>query len=135
MGLGIVRLDADRLAIGDDRLVETAPVAQRSAEVRIGLGIVRLDADRLATCGDCRVEPALVSQRNAEVGEIKWILSILFYSPTDQFDGNVVASRLLRNDSEQVQGICMLRLGRQHVPITSLGLGQSSRLVVFDAIP
>jgi hypothetical protein len=47
----------------------------------------------------------------------------------------MIAPHLMRNDTQQVQGIRMVRLGRQHAPITSLGLGQSSRLVIFDRRP
>ena len=64
MGLGVVRLDADRLAICGDRLVELALVLERYAEIGVGLGIVRLDADRLAICGDRLVELALVLERS-----------------------------------------------------------------------
>jgi hypothetical protein len=46
MSLGVVRLDADRLAICGDRLVELALALERIAEVGMGLGVVRLDADR-----------------------------------------------------------------------------------------
>ena len=60
ISLGIVRLDADRLAICGDRLVELALVLECIAEVGISLGIVRLDADRLAICGDRLVKLAPV---------------------------------------------------------------------------
>src|SRR2546430_12433486 len=45
MGLGIVRFDADRLAIGGDRLVELALFLQRDAKVGVGLGIVRFRSE------------------------------------------------------------------------------------------
>ena len=122
-------------AICGDRLVELALVSQRIAEVGVGFGKVGLDADRLTICGGRLVEPALVLQRIAEIGKIKWILSILSYRLTDQCDSCVVAPHLMRNDAEQVEGIRMLGLGRQHAPITSLGHGQSSGLVVFDTLP
>ena len=122
-------------AICGDRLVELALVPQRIAEVGVGLGKVGLDADRLAICGDRLVELAQVLQRIAEIGKIKWILSVLSYRLTDQFDRYVVAPHLIRNDAEQVERIRMLGLGRQHAPITSLGRGQSSGLVVFDTLP
>ena len=42
IGLGIVRLDADRLAICSDRLVKLALVFEHYAEVRTGLDMVWL---------------------------------------------------------------------------------------------
>ena len=42
-------------------------------------------------------------------------------------------SGLMRNDTEQVQRLRVVRLHRQHVSITSLGLAQAARLVVLEA--
>ena len=62
MGLGVVGLEPDRLAVFGDRLVELALVAQGVAEVEVGLGVVGLEPDRLAVFGDRLVELALVVQ-------------------------------------------------------------------------
>ena len=48
MGLGVVGLEPDRLAVGGDGLVELPLVAQGVAEVLVGLGVVGLEPDRLA---------------------------------------------------------------------------------------
>jgi hypothetical protein len=42
-------------------------------------------------------------------------------------------SDLMRNDTEQVQSLRLVRLRRQQAPVTSLGLGQAARLVVLAA--
>ena len=59
MGLGIVGLERDRPAVGGDRLVEPALVAQGVAQVVVGLGILGPKRDRPAMRGDRLVEPAL----------------------------------------------------------------------------
>jgi len=47
----------------------------------------------------------------------------------------MIAPHLMSNDTQQVQSVRMVRLGRQHAPVTRLGLGQSSRLVICDGRP
>jgi hypothetical protein len=53
----------------------------------------------------------------------------------DQLYSQFIAPYLTGNDPQQVQSVRMVRLGFQHAPITSLGLGQSCCVVVFDARP
>ena len=77
----------------------------------------------------------MIVERYAEAAKISSILSVLFYGLTDQFDGQVMPSGLMRNDTEQVQSVRVVRLGRQHAPVTSLGLGQAARLVVLERPP
>ncbi len=48
MGLGVVGLEPDGLAVFGDGLVELALVPQGVAEVGVGLGVVGLEPDRLA---------------------------------------------------------------------------------------
>ena len=52
MGLGVVGLQADRLAVRRDRTAQVARLAQGVAEVVVGLGVVGLEADRLAVRRD-----------------------------------------------------------------------------------
>ena len=58
MGLGVVRLEADGLPVGGDRLVSSL-FLERDAEVVVGLGEVRLEADGLAEGGDGLVQSPL----------------------------------------------------------------------------
>ncbi len=62
MGLGVVGLEPDRLAVFGDGLVELALVLQGVAEVVVGHGEVGLEPDRLAVFGDGLVELALVAR-------------------------------------------------------------------------
>jgi hypothetical protein len=87
-----------------------------------------VDPDRL-------VELALIVERYAQAAKISSILSVLFYCLTDQFDGQVMPSSLMRNDPEQVQSVRVVRLGRKHAPVTRLRLGQAARLVVLEPRP
>ena len=52
MGLGVIGLEGNRLAIGGDGLVELAFVSQGIAEIVVGLGVVGLEGDGLAIGGD-----------------------------------------------------------------------------------
>ena len=52
MGLGVVGLEPDRLAVCGDGLVGLPLVAQGVAEVVVGHGVVGLEPDRLAEFGD-----------------------------------------------------------------------------------
>ena len=68
VGLGVVGLEPDRLAVFGDGLVELPLALQGVAEVVVGLGVVGLEPDRLAVFGDRLVELPLARQGDAEVG-------------------------------------------------------------------
>ena len=121
------------LATGRDRLVELAQIAQREAEIGMGLGKIRRDADGLATGGDGLVEQALVAQCEAEITEIGGVVRVAPYRSADQIDGEVMAAHLLGDGAQEVQGVGMVGLARQHLLVTGLGFRQSSRLVVRNA--
>jgi hypothetical protein len=101
----------------------------------MSLGIVRLDADRLAICRDGFVALALNIERNAEIGKVNRVLRMPSYGWADQVDGGVMAPHLMRNDPQKVQGVGIIGLSQQQLPVPVLGLGQSSRLVVLEAHP
>ena len=63
VGLGVVGLEPDSLAVFGDGLVELALVSQGDAEVVVGFGVVGLEPDRLAVFGDGLVELPLASGR------------------------------------------------------------------------
>src|SRR5262245_41766458 len=132
MSLGEVRSDADGFAILSDRLVKLALLVQRITEIGVSLGEIGFDADGLAICGDRLFQFALVVQRHPKVRKINR-MCIASYSLTDQLDRQVIAPRLLCKQTKQMESIRMLRLSRQHLSITSLGLGQACRLVVFQS--
>jgi len=41
----------------------------------------------------------------------------------------------MRNDTEQVHSVRVVRFGGQHAPVTRLGLGHAARLMVLEAHP
>ena len=67
VGLGVVGLEPDGLAVVGDGLVQLPLVAQGDAEVVVGLGVVGLEPDGLAVVGDGLVQLPLVPQGVAEV--------------------------------------------------------------------
>ena len=50
-----------------------------------------------------------------------------------ELNREVVVTRLLRDDSEQVEGVCMLRLEFEDFAIANFGLGQAARLMMLQA--
>jgi hypothetical protein len=93
-------LDADRLTTCGHCFVEFALAPQRIAEVAIGLGKVGLDADGFAICCDGLVQFALLIQRRAEVGKVTRLCRVPLYGLTDQPDGDVVPSHLVRDKAK-----------------------------------
>ena len=134
VSLGVVRLDADRLAIGGDRLVELALALERIADVGMGLGQVGFDADNLAIRGDRLVQLALVLERYAEVEVSPDIIRLDADRLAIRGDRLGELALALERYTEVGMGLGMVRLGCQHPPITRLGLGQSSPLVVLETI-
>ena len=67
MGLGVVGLEPDRLAVLGDRLGRLPLGVQGEAEVVVGLAVVGLEPDRLAVFGDGLVPAPLSVQGVAEV--------------------------------------------------------------------
>src|SRR5439155_1576348 len=67
LGLGAVRLDAQRLLIMLVRLGPLALPSERHAPIAVGLGVVRLDAQRLLIMLDRIGQLALFMQNIAEV--------------------------------------------------------------------
>ena len=67
VGLGVILLESDGLAVLGDGLVQLALVLQGVAEVAVGLGVILLESDGLAVLGDGLVQLALILQGDAEV--------------------------------------------------------------------
>ena len=68
MGLGVVGLEPDGVAVFGDGLVHLPLARQGDAEVVVGLGEVGLEPDRGAVFGDGLVQLPLARQGDAEVG-------------------------------------------------------------------
>src|SRR5262249_10906333 len=59
VGLSVLRVERDGLAVAGDGLVQLALVRQRIAQVGVGRGVVRVQFDGLAVAGDGAVQVAL----------------------------------------------------------------------------
>ena len=109
------------MAIASDCFIDLAMLLERMAEEGMGDDIV-FEPDGTTVCGDRVVELALLLQRHAEIAKIRRVMWVLFYRPTDPFDGRAVSACLTGRNTEKVQGIGMIRSGRQHPTVASLGL-------------
>src|SRR5262249_23840269 len=106
MGLTEAGLDADRLAICGNRLLELVLPKQRIAEVGMSLSQVGPDPDRLAICGDRLVELALAHQRVAEP-KLQSFLMSKTYLKSDHFNGGGSRGLLRRQPRKQQRLGCV----------------------------
>jgi hypothetical protein len=96
------------------------------------LRIVRLQFQGVPVAGNCRVQPAQIPQCGAQVGMIRRGSTIDRNRLADQLDRLGVASLRLGDDTEQMQAVGMTRIGRQTLPIQSLGFPYATGLVVLQ---
>ena len=67
MGFGITRPDANRAAIGGDRLIELSPVSQGIAQVVVRLGQAGIQGNGPVICGDGLVQLSIGFQRITKI--------------------------------------------------------------------
>ena len=67
-----------------------------------------------------------------EVGVERGDVRLKDDGPADEFDGPVVVALLMVEDAEQVEGVGVIRLAGQHLPIQRGGRPQPSRLMQRD---
>jgi len=132
MGLGVVGVDANGLAEGVDRLLELAVGPEHISEIVMSLRKVGLNADGLATGGDRLFEFALSPERGPKVGKVGRVASIPFDGPPNQFDGYFRAPKLVSDQPQQMQGVGMIRLYGQYLPVIGLGFDELAGLLAGE---
>ena len=131
MGSEKLRIEGEGLTIGGDGLVQLAGVFQDITEVVVGLGIVGFQGDGLAIGHDGLVRLPVASQGHAEIAVGLGIIGSESDGPADQFHGNLPVSNLMGEKPQIMQGIGMVRLLGQDLPIKRLGLLQAVGCVVL----
>ena len=86
--------------------------------------------DRAAAGGDGFIEPSHDPQYVAEIGQAAGILRQESDGLPDQLFGCSVVSALMGEQAQHVQGLSMVRLGGQNLPVKRLRFRQATGLVV-----
>ncbi len=105
---------------------------ERVAEIHVRLGVVRLEADRLAIVLRRLLEAAESAVSDADVVMTFRNSAVQRNRPPDEIHGDVVASCLVREHAEIMQGVDMRRIERQHSLVGLLRLAQRARLVLLE---
>ena len=80
------------------------------------------------------VKLARALQCQAKVGKPGRVGSIQSYRAANPFGSNVITADLIGNAANKLERVRMIWLYRQDPPITSLGLGKSSRLMILEPL-
>ncbi|HEY1857838.1 MAG TPA: hypothetical protein VGG47_11100 [Acidocella sp.] len=123
MGHDEVGLQAKGIFAGGNGVVELPEVLQSIAQIDMGFGKIRLQAQRIVVGGNRLVEAPQGLQGGAQVGVIGGDLWAYPDRLGNHPDGAVVLSGLMGEYAEQMQGVGMACIRRQHLTVEPLGLG------------
>jgi hypothetical protein len=101
----------------------------RVAEIHMRLGVVGPERDRLAVMRGGFVQPAQCAIGKADIIVKVWHALVERQRLADQVDRDIAAAGLMRQHAEQMQGVDMLRIGRQRLAIMLLRLLQPAGLM------
>ena len=133
VGLGVVGLEPDRLAVFGDGLVELPLGLQGDAEVVVGLGVVGLEPDRLAVFGDGLVELPLGLQGDAEVDVGLGVVGLEPDRLAVFGDGLVELPLGTQGDAEVVVGLGVVGLEPDRLAVFGDGLVELPLVTQGDA--
>ena len=113
-----------------DRIREPALLAQRIAEIESRRREVRIERDGARPVPDRIRSAAERPQREADVVMEVRDVAVERDGTTDQLHRIFVASGRMRERATQLQRMRILRIGREHLTVEAVCLGQLSGLVV-----
>ena len=129
MGFRPFGRDADGGVVGGHGLIEAAQFPQRAPEIGPRRAEVRVDADGGVVGGDGLIEAGQLAQRLSEVVMIRCVKRVDLDRVPDQFGGDIVLSRLMCDHTQQMPGVGVTRIRRQHKPIESFRVWKSTGLM------
>lgn len=127
---GVIGLEGEGLAIARHGLVELPQFLEHIAQIVMHLGVGGSDSECLTIARGGLVE---IPQRLEHIAKDDMRLDEIWLDGDglgDEFDGNVISSQLMGNDTKQMQGDRLFGVGLQYLLIDTLGLGQATRGVV-----
>ncbi len=92
--------------------------------------MIRVEAQRAAVAGHRMVQLAQALVGQAEVGVIRGLAGIAEHGPLDGVDGRLVVAPLERNHADQMQGLGVVGLGLEDLPVDLLRLLKPAGLVM-----
>ena len=95
----------------------------------MGFGMVGVEPDRPPVMGLSFAQTAERPQDIADVAVEVRDAVIARDRLADQFNGKVVASALVGDDAQQMQGAGMVRIDRKDLPVKALGLIEAAGLM------
>ena len=132
MRLGIIGFQLDGPPVVRRRFLRTRLILQLDRQIVVGLGQVRIQLEGPPAAG--RRFRGLLQRavRQPKVAMVDRHTRFRLDRPGDVLDGGLVVAGLVREHSQQVQGVGMGRLDRKNPAIDRLGGLQSAGLVVLD---
>ncbi len=132
VGLGKVGFEFECPAVGGNGFVRLALFLQGIAQVDVDLGKVGLQLQRPAIGGDRFVEPLKALEGVGQVNVEDRRVALQRDRASDGLDGNCVPAHLVCNHAEKMEGVGMVRLDGEDLPIALLGGLQAASLMVLD---
>ncbi len=115
-----------------DRFGQISLFLQGVAQVVVGLGVVRLQLQGPAVAGDRLGNPVQGAMRFPQVVMEEGHAALQGDRPLNVLDGKVVLARLESDQPQKMNGVGMIRLHLQDLPIDLLGRLQPAALMVPD---
>ena len=128
----MVRLQFQCPAVAGGRVIQHSLGPQRGTQVVVCLDVVRFQLHCPAVAGDRVVQLSLALQGIAQVVVERGHGPTGADRPSDVLDGKFVLAHLVGDDSQQVPGVGVVRLGGEDPPVALLGGRESARLMVLE---
>lgn len=110
MGLGVIRLAGQSLAVAGGRVIQSPQFPQHPSQVVGGPGVIRLEGQGLAIAGSGVIQGPRVTEHVAQVVVIDRLPGKRFDGPGDQGHGPCGVALLAGQDTQQVIGVGVIRV-------------------------
>ncbi len=97
------------------------------------LHIIGLERERLPVASDGLLQLPLPNEHVSQVVMRGGVGGIAGERSGDPLRGLLVFTALIGDDARKVQGVDVLRIDRQYLPISRFGLGQAPRLMMLQS--
>ena len=132
--LWVVRPEGECPLVAGDGLVQPSLFPKRNAQIVVCLRVVRIENQGLAVGGHCLIQQPLLRKYDAQAGMVRSYAAVGLDRGTDQVKGRIMVSRLVGNDPEQVQAVCMAGIGRQNLPAAAFSFAQAPGLMMVNSV-
>jgi hypothetical protein len=122
MNQGMVGLKLDDALIGGGGLIVALERLQGDAQIEVAFGVARIKGDGAAESARHVLMSTQGQERGAEIMEVARLASMDAEGLADQIHRHIVTPDLMGEHSEQVQGVWIVRVDAQDLPIDRFGL-------------